>query len=475
MIKKYINNRRCALLGLGVSNLPLAQLLADEGIPLSVYDKRSASELGVQSLAEKGVKFYTADSEFHGIDGELVFRSPGIRPDREGLAEAGERGAEISSETELFLKLTPACTFGITGSDGKTTTTTLAGLFLERESKARGRGHTYVGGNIGKPLLTLCPEMSGDDLAVLELSSFQLMTLADAPECAAITNISQNHLDWHKGMNEYIEAKKNIVGKRTKRLVTNADCEQTLSLARELSAEGRETVLFSSTLHSREEICALLGRECTAVFTADGCIVRQDSEMRENLLSLSDIKLPGAHNIENYMTAIALTYGYVANECYAAVAREFFGVEHRLELVLDAGGVSYYNSSIDSSPARTRAALSAMKGRSLVLICGGYDKKLDYRPLADAICTHGGVHTLILTGATGKIIEREMQNHIANTGVGGNIRTEYIPDFECAVLRAAECAKEGDAVLLSPASASFDAFKNFMQRGQRFKEIVHRM
>ncbi len=470
MIKKYIGGRRCAILGLGVSNLPLARLLVSEGVPLSVYDRCSARELGLEELEEAGARFYKSDNEFHGIDGELVFRSPGIRPDKEGILQARAAGAELISETELFLKLAKARTFAVTGSDGKTTTTTLAGLFCEQDNKMRGIGRTYVGGNIGKPLLTLCEEMSEEDFAVLELSSFQLMTLADAPECAAITNISQNHLDWHKDMNEYIAAKKNIVGKNTKRLVTNADCSETLSIARELRCEGRETVLFSSRLHSWEEICKLFGSACTAIFTLDGYIVRQDAKACERLLALEDIRLPGGHNAENYMTAIGLTYGYVDKACYSTVAKDFYGVEHRLELVREKDGVSYYNSSIDSSPARTRAALSAMKDRSLVLICGGYDKKLDYAPLAEAVCTHGGVHTLILTGATGRIIEREIKNHHGNAK---NIRMEYIADFESAVRFAAECAREGDAVLLSPASASFDAFKNFMERGHKFKETVH--
>ncbi len=473
MLKEYIGGRRCAILGLGVSNLPLAELLANERIPLAVYDRHSAEELSAEELLSEGVSFYKADSEFHGIDGELVFRSPGIRPDREGLVAAKAAGAEISSETELFFKLTRARTLAVTGSDGKTTTTTLAGLFCAQEKKMRGNGHTYVGGNIGTPLLTLCDEMREDDCAVLELSSFQLMTLSDAPECAAITNISQNHLDWHKDMGEYIQAKKNIVGKRTKRLVTNADCPDTLKIAQELTHEGRETVLFSSRAHSCDEIYNVFGDRCTVIFVENGYIVWQNTIKKEKLLALEDIKLPGVHNVENYMAAIGLTYGYVSTECYSAVAKGFYGVEHRLELIRRKNSVDFYNSSIDSSPARTRAALSAMEKRSLVLICGGYDKKLDYQPLAEAIFRHGGVHTLILTGDTGKIINVVMKNYISKAGIESNIKIEYTPDFENAVKFAAKYAKEGDAVLLSPASASFDAFKNFMERGRKFKEIVH--
>jgi len=411
-------------------------------------------------------------NSFLDVEGELIFRSPGIRPDR--ITTASE-SAEITSEMELFLRLTPAKTFAVTGSDGKTTSTTLTGLFLAEEGKRTGKGNTFVGGNIGTPLLTKCGEMTAADNAVLELSSFQLMGICNTPMFAAITNVSPNHLDWHVDMDEYVSAKKNIIGKNTKRLVTNADCERTFQIAKEYATrEDLEIVLFSSQKHSFEEIFEGFPRheKARAFFTDGGYICVADKNGIVSLLTTEKIKVPGRHNVENFMTAMALTYGEVDPSVYASVAESFFGVEHRLELVRELDGVAYYNSSIDSSPTRTAAALSAMAGRSIVLICGGYDKKIPYVPLASAIVEHGGVHTVSLTGATGKKIGEEIEKYRAATGKGENITIAYNADFGDAVRFARGCANGGDAVLLSPASASFDAFKNFAERGATFKRLV---
>lgn len=476
MIEKYIGGRSCAILGLGVSNLPLARYLNKKNIDLKVYDKMSVSELGgyAEELEKNGVEFVTSGREFDGIDGDVIFRSPGIRPDRLGLESARQRGAELTSEMELFLKLTPARTYAVTGSDGKTTTTTLVGRFLAENCRRTGNARTYVGGNIGEPLLTLCDEMLAEDNAVLELSSFQLMTLTDAPERAAITNVSENHLDWHTDMDEYVSAKMNVVGKRTKRLVTNAECSVTLNIARQMSDRDMELILFSSDNDTYDNVLGeLVKRPRTfAVYVKNGYITVDNGDQAVRALSVEDIRIPGKHNVENFMTAIALTWGDIPIDIYSDVARSFFGVEHRLELTRTLDGVEYYNSSIDSSPTRTAAALSALAGRSLVLICGGYDKNLDYAPLAEAICEHGGVRSLILTGATGEKIEAKMCGYIARTGKGTDIRMERREVFSDAVMLAREHAMVGDAVVLSPASASFDAFKNFMERGDTFKRIV---
>lgn len=472
MIKEYIGGRSCAILGLGVSNIPLAEYICRTGLPLSVYDKRSAAELDEKALRmeKAGVKFFRRDKLFSDIEGELVFRSPGIRPDKIETAE----GAELTSETELFLRLTPARTFAITGSDGKTTTTTLTGKFLE----AAHSGRTFVGGNIGKPLLCECESMSPEDNAVLELSSFQLMTSSEAPEYAAITNISPNHLDWHTDMTEYISAKMNIVGKNTRRLVTNADNEETLNAAHRFVGRAElEIFLFSSSKHTYDEIFGDMAdiAHGVAVYEREGYIVADNGSRTERLLDISDIQIPGRHNVENYMTAIALTYKLVPCSVYTDVAKSFYGVEHRLELVRELDGVRYYNSSIDSSPTRTAAALSALAGESIVLICGGYDKKIPYAPLAEAICRHGGVHTVSLTGATGEKIGREIEAYHARNGCGREIELCYNAEFSDAVEYARKRAAAGDCVLLSPASASFDAFKNFAERGAFFKETVRAM
>lgn len=472
MIKEYIRGRSCAILGLGVSNAPLAEYICREGIALSVYDKADAAELGERALQieKAGAEFFKRDKLFSDIKGELVFRSPGIRPDKIETAE----GAELTSEAELFLKLTPARTFAITGSDGKTTTTTLTGKFLE----AAGGGRTFVGGNIGKPLLCECEGMTPRDNAVLELSSFQLMRAAKAPEYAAITNISPNHLDWHTDMSEYISAKMNIVGEDTRRLVTNADNEETFRAAQRFAKRQElELFLFSSSKHTYEEIFKDMAHadHRVAFYEKDGYITADNGHSTERLLDISNIQIPGRHNIENYMTAIALTYGFVPYSAYKAVAQSFFGVEHRLELVRELDGIRYYNSSIDSSPTRTAAALSALAGESIVLICGGYDKKIPYAPLAEAICRHGGVRAVALTGATGEKIGREIELYRSQHGCGREIKLCYNAKLSEAVEYARGAAEKGDCVLLSPASASFDAFKNFAERGAFFKKTVMSM
>ncbi len=462
---KKIKDKECALLGLGVSNTPLARLLLSLGVThgITVYDKKSAEELGADALELRslGVRFVEG---FDRVEGDVIFRSPGIRPDKAGVVGALERGAQLSSEMEEFLSLCPARVFGVTGSDGKTTTTTLCGMFLE----GGARGKVFVGGNIGTPLLDKCADMTEGDSAVLELSSFQLMRVSRAPECVAITNLSQNHLDWHTDMEEYATAKKNIVGESTKRVVLNADCDYTYEFGRELCRKGgREVIFFSSTKDTLPE----LGDGAYLLCLVDGVICIKDGKSVRALLRASDIKLPGKHNVENYMTAIGLTYGFVDPDIYISVAKEFGGVDHRLQLVRTLDGVDFYNSSIDSSPARTTAALSALHGRDIVAICGGYDKNLDYVPLAVSLCR--SVRVVVLTGATAPKIKAALLSY---DGYDPQRLTVIdAPSFEDAVTMAAAQARRGGCVLLSPASASFDRFKNFVQRGEYFTELVKKL
>jgi UDP-N-acetylmuramoylalanine--D-glutamate ligase len=475
-LQKYINGRACTILGLGVSNLPLADIILSSGESLTIIDKKSVSELGdaALELQKRGAKFIQ-DATFGNIEGELIFRSPGIRPDIDGIKKAQSFGAELTSETELLMKLTDAETFAITGSDGKTTSTTLTGKFLKAEAELCKKGKVYVGGNIGTPLLPLCSKMTSDDFAVLELSSFQLMTFSKAPKYAAITNLSPNHLDWHNNkMSEYEEAKRNIIGKETKRIVLNAESEVTSRIALEqLERAEREVIVFSSKRTS-EELSAFtntIGAKkglLRLVFERDGVIVISDGKSEKKLLDVSDIILPGRHNVENYMTAIALTFGKVRNEVFSSVAKSFGGVEHRLELVRTLNGVDYYNSSIDSSPSRTAAALSALHGRDIVVICGGYDKQIPFEPLAKSLCE--SARAVVLTGATGEKIRETILS--CPDFDAGKLEVVSMPNFEDAVNTARSLAKVGGCVLLSPACASFDAFKNFAERGKRFCDIV---
>ena len=455
-----LKNKECAILGLGVSNLPLAELLLSEGIRVTVYDKKPPEELGEAALAlgKRGVRFVCGEDCFENIEGDVIFRSPGIRPDKAGIVKALSRGAELTSEMECFISNTPARTFAITGSDGKTTTTTLTGLFLG------SAGSTFVGGNIGTPLLDKTDEMSEKDFAVLELSSFQLMTLCDGPEAVAITNVSPNHLDWHTDEEEYARAKYNIVGKRTKRVVLNADFKRTYEFGLELLRQGgREIIFFSSAKTPRD----IPSGACLTYLDGD-TVSFFDGKETTPVLERKDILLPGKHNIENYMTAISLTLGLVDRSVYRKTAMSFGGVEHRLELVRRIGGVDYYNSSIDSSPTRTAAALSALCGRDVVAICGGYDKNLSYEPLAKSLCD--SVRAVVLTGATAKKIMKALDE--SPDYDPERLTVVHEPSFEEAVKKASALAREGGCVILSPASASFDRFKNFAERGRYFKRLV---
>lgn len=471
----YIHGRSCGILGLGVSNLPLAEQLSAAGIALTVYDKKSPEELGdgAVRLQQRGVRFVWGDDCFSSFGEELLFRSPGIRPDLPGLLAAVQNGSELCSEIDLFLQLTDATTFAVTGSDGKTTSTTLTYRFLEAEAARRGVGTVAVGGNIGTPLLDRLSQITARDSAVMELSSFQLMTVRRAPRYAAITNLSPNHLDWHRDMAEYLAAKCKIIGDDTARLVTNADCPDTAALAQRIlqtPADRRPAVyLFSSRQSSFSQLFPNgAGADDRAIYEKNGMILLSDGASELPMLATSHIHVPGRHNVENFMTAIGLTVGSVDPAVYERVADDFFGVAHRLEWVRCFRGVDYYNSSIDSSPTRTAAALSALGERQIVAICGGYDKKIPFAPLADALCQRA--QAVVLTGATAEKIFAALRSCPAYRV--GKPAVAFAPTLEEAVSVAASLAPDGGCVLLSPACASFDAFRNFAERGDRFRAIV---
>ncbi|MGM9653076.1 MAG: UDP-N-acetylmuramoyl-L-alanine--D-glutamate ligase [Eubacteriales bacterium] len=457
--------KTAALLGAGVSNMPLAGYLVSHGTSVTARDKKTEEALGenARKLRALGVRLICGEQYLDGIREDYVFRSPGFRPDLPALTAAAAQGSVITSEMELFLENRPCPVVGVTGSDGKTTTTTLISEILTRALAARG-AHVFLGGNIGEPMLYRIERMRETDIAVVELSSFQLMTVRDAPDVSVITNVTPNHLNWHTGMDEYIAAKARILD-GCGRAVLNFENEITRKLAR--SAAAPVTLFAHAPIPDSE-----MRPQDSAVYERDGWIVFRcfGEEKEYPVLALSDILLPGTHNAENYMAAIAAVRGYAGSEEITAVARTFAGVRHRLELVRECGGVSYYNSSIDSSPTRTAAALGAMGSRPLVLICGGYDKHIPFAPLADAILAHQNIRALVLTGATAGAIDAALRAHPAFDPA--RLPVTHEADFTQAVLRASEAARPGDAVLLSPACASFDAFANFEERGERYCEIV---
>ncbi len=449
-----LQGKTVAIIGIGVSNTPLIQLLRRRGIAVTACDKASRAQFGndglLRELEAQGAVLKLGEGYLDGLNQDVIFRSPGIRPDIPAFQQARERGSVITSEMEVFFHVCPCKRIAVTGSDGKTTTTIIIARLLERA------GYTvHLGGNIGKPLLPEAGEMKPEDIAVLELSSFQLMTMDASPEIAVVTNLAPNHLDVHKGMEEYVAAKKNIFLHQSPedKLVLNRDNAITNAFARE--APGQVT------LFSRQNALE------SGVAIEDGVICVKKGGVKREVLPVEDILLPGVHNIENYEAAIAAVDGLVPDEVIRAFAKEFGGVEHRIELVREKDGVRYYNDSIASSPSRTMAGLRSFR-QKVILIAGGYDKHLDYEVLGPDLVAH--TKRLVLTGATAGVIEAAARHAEGYSEEALPIST--IDDFEEAVRYAASVAEPGDVVILSPASASFDKFKNFMVRGDTFKELV---
>ena len=440
-----LKNKKIAVLGLGVSNRPLVRLLLDHGCSVIGCDKTPREKLDAEvlELEKAGCQLHLGEGYLDGLDADLAFRTPGMHPDIPGIAALREKGAQVTSEMEVFFEVCPCRILAVTGSDGKTTTTSLIAAMLKAEGKT-----VWLGGNIGTPLLPLCPQINKDDIAVVELSSFQLMDMHTSPSVALVTNLSPNHLDVHKDMDEYVEAKKNIFRYQRQGdiLIVNGDN----TITREFAGPGT-THQFSSQ-----------GKN-VRVRLENGVIYREKTAVLET----KDILLPGAHNIENYMAAIAVVENLVSDETVRQVAKTFGGVEHRIELVRVKDGVRYYNDSIASSPSRTVAGLRSFPEKVL-LIAGGYDKHIAYDDLAPEICRH--VKKLFLNGATAGKIRTAVES--CPDYVPGYPEMVDCGDFTSAVMAAAQAAERGDVVLMSPASAAFDQFKNFMVRGECFKKII---
>ena len=439
-----LKDKKIAVLGLGVSNRPLVRLLLDFGCNVTGCDKTPREKLDgeVLELEKAGCTLHVGENYLDGVEADVVFRTPGMHPANPAIQALVSRGAQVTSEMEVFFEVCPCTILAVTGSDGKTTTTTLVSEMLKAEGKT-----VWLGGNIGTPLLPLVRQMQPSDFAVVELSSFQLMDMKRSPARAVITNLAPNHLDIHKDMAEYVQAKTNIFRYQDESgiLILNADNPITAAF------RGNGKTLFFSR-QKEADVCLV-----------DGVICRHG----EKVLKASEILIPGVHNVENYMAAIAMVDGLVSDETIRQVARTFGGVEHRIELVRVKDGVRFYNDSIASSPSRTIAGLRSFPEK-VILIAGGYDKHIPYDVLGPEICAH--VKKLFLGGATGEKIRQAVISC-----------PEYDPkaleitdcgSFEPAVRAAAAAAKAGDVVLMSPASAAFDQFKNFMVRGDFYKKLV---
>ena len=438
-----LKDKKIAVLGLGVSNRPLVRLLLEFGCDVLGCDRTPREKLDseVLELEKQGCRLSVGDNYLDGVEADILFRTPGMHPGHPAIEALRSRGARVTSEMEVFFQVCPCRLLAVTGSDGKTTTTTLVSEMLKAAGKT-----VWLGGNIGTPLLPLVRQMKEEDFAVVELSSFQLMDMTRSPERAIVTNLAPNHLDIHKDMEEYVESKKNIFRYQDAKglLILNADNDITSGF------RGNGKTRFFSR-QGQAHVCL-----------RDGIICRGGKEV----LKTSDILLPGVHNIENYMAAIAMVEELVEDETIRQVAKNFGGVEHRIELVRIKDGVRFYNDSIASSPSRTIAGLRSFKER-VILIAGGYDKHIPYDVLGPEICAH--VKHVFLCGATAPQIRAAVENC---QDFHGQVELTDCGNFENAVRTAAAAAGEGDVVLMSPASASFDEFKNFMVRGECFKKIV---
>ena len=446
-----LQDKTVAVIGIGVSNQPLIQLLLERGIAVTACDKKSRESLGIvaEQLEANGCRLRLGEDYLYGLTEDIIFRTPGMRPDLPQLAAAVSRGSLLTSEMEVFFEVCPCPQIAVTGSDGKTTTTTIIAELLRRAGKT-----VHLGGNIGHPLLAETGTMKGEDVAVLELSSFQLMTMTHSPHIAVVTNLAPNHLDVHKDFQEYIDAKENIFTHQSEKdiAVFNADNPYTLEEASRAVGRAR---LFSRQKELED-----------GVFLRGNAIIARHNEEERQVMTTDDIKLPGIHNIENYMAAIAAVDGLVPDEIIRNFAREFGGVEHRIELIRTRKGVRWYNDSIASSPSRTIAGLNSFKEK-VILIAGGKDKGISYDALGPVINNH--VKLLILCGATAGVI-RQATEQAANFG---GLEIVDVEDYHQAVALADSRAEEGDVVILSPASTSFDRFANFMERGRVFKDIVN--
>ena len=445
-----IQGKTVTFCGIGRSHMPLIRLFQEKGALVSARDKRSLEELGDngKALQEWGVQLILGENYLEDLREDIIFRTPGMKYHLPQLEAARKRGAAVTSEMEVFFQLCPCKIYAVTGSDGKTTTTSIIAELLKAQGKT-----VHLGGNIGRPLLPEIESIQPEDCAVVELSSFQLISMRESPDVAVVTNLSPNHLDVHKDMQEYIDAKKNIL------LHQGAFSRTVLNAGNEITASFAPQVRGDCWMFRR-------GAPVERGVWCDGETIYVHGQA---LLPISQIRIPGWHNVENYMAAIAAVWGDVEPETIRRVAETFAGVEHRAEFVRELRGVKYYNDSIATSPTRVISGMLSLFPQKILLIAGGYDKHIPFEPLGPAVCDK--VKTLILLGDTAQKIQDAVQ--AAPQYQEGCPEILRVDNMEQAVAAAAAHAQPGDIVSLSPACAAFDLYPNFEVRGRHYKDIVN--
>ena len=450
-----LSGKRIAMCGIGISNSPLILQFLEKGARVYACDKRSREQIGAlaDEIEKAGAELRLGDGYLDNLEVDIIFRTPGMSFHLPELTAARKKGIAVTSEMEVFFDLCPATIFAVTGSDGKTTTTTLISEMLKAEGKT-----VHIGGNIGTPLLPIVDKIKPEDYVVVELSSFQLISMRKSPDVAVVTNVAPNHLDVHKDMDEYVQAKRNVL------LHQNAFSRSVLNY------DNNITVGFKSDARGQ-----LLGFSMQtplkngAWLDSDGMLHICYRGIDVPLLDRREIAILGDHNVQNYLAAISAVWGFVSAESIRYVARNFAGVEHRNEFIREINGVRYYNDSIASSPTRTIAGLKVFDG-NVILLAGGYDKRIPFEPMAPYILEK--VKLLLLTGPTADAIEKAV---VSCEGYCGSPEIIKLKNIDEAVAVAHERAVSGDVVTLSPACASFDAFPNFAARGKYFKELVNRL
>ncbi len=454
---KGLRGKRIALCGIGGSHLPLIKLFTKYGAAVLACDKRDRDALGENAAeAEKsGAILRLGEGYLTDLDADIIFRTPGMKFYTPELDAARRNGVAVTSEMEMFFELCPCKIIAVTGSDGKTTTTTIISEMLKQQGR-----NVHLGGNIGKPLLPEIETVEPDDIAVVELSSFQLISMRRSPDIAVVTNLAPNHLDIHKDMQEYIDAKKNIV------LHQSAFGRAVLNLDNDISSSFEEFTRGETLFFSRRK-----KTDRGAYLREDGMIVMDLYGRETEIMPAASIRIPGLHNIENYLAAITAVWGLVDKEVIVSVAENFGGVEHRAELVRILDGVRYFNDAIGTSPTRTVKGMLSLFDQKLILIAGGYDKHLSYDEMGEFVPS--SVKTLILFGATADKIEQATRK--ASGYSEGCPEIIRVNNMEEAVEAARKNAVPGDIVAMSPASASFDMYKNFAEKGLHFKRLVNEL
>ncbi len=450
-----MKDKKIAVCGVGVSNTPLIFKLLKYGARVIACDRRTREQIGDTAceLEEAGAELKLGNGYLDNLDVDIIFRTPGMSYNLPQLENARNEGIVVTSEMEVFFDLCPAKIFAVTGSDGKTTTTTIISKMLEAEGK-----RVFVGGNIGAPLLPKIEEIEDDDFVVVELSSFQLISMRQSPDVAVVTNVEPNHLDVHKDMDEYVAAKKNVL------LHQNAFSRTVLN------RDNGITETFRNDVRGENIGFSMKRRLQNGAWLDDGGVLHMTyKDVDTPIINRKEIKIFGDHNVENYLTAIAAVWGYVSVDNICKVARDFGGVEHRIEFVREKDGVKYYNDSIASSPTRTIAGLKAFD-KKIILIAGGYDKNIPFEPMMPYLVEK--VKILLLCGDTADKIENCLRGYNGYNGEPEIIRAQNIAE---AVTKAHKVAVSGDIVTLSPACASFDAYPNFVVRGNHFKKLVNEL